>query len=226
MTDQIKWKAGSELVPTPLLPAFIRAEKLYIPGGYICEHCGWRTERVGFSGVQASRGHMKAHANTRSWVGWFRALHVVAATVVILTGFVFGLSMSSPTLEVVRAGTAALAIVIAVIAAFLNDRFSDTRLAVLLIGWAASLASAWMIQIPASLVAIEPTMWVSLGGLIAGFWTVKPIARSLRRRRVDRGRRRYLAIWVPTSEEAQEEYEDWAAGRSNVFRVPERKGRS
>ena len=167
---------------------------------------------------------MRVHASTGSRVAWFRALHVLAAICVMLAGFILDLPKNGPTIEVIRVSAAALAIVIAIISKLLNDRLSGTRFALLIIGWLTSLVSMWTIQVPSNLVAIEPMMWASPGGVTAGFWIVEPIARSLRRRRVDRGRRRYWAVWVPTSEEAQEEYEVWAMGKPKVIRAPNRKG--
>ena len=181
MTDQIKWKTGPKYVPTSLLPAYMSTEGLYAPGGYMCEQCGWHTERVGFFGVQASRGHMRVYASTGSRVAWFRALHVLAPICVMLAGFILDLPKNGPTIEVIRVSAAALAIVIAIISKLLNDRLSGTRFALLIIGWLTSLVSMWTIQVPSNLVAIEPMMWASPGGVTAGFWIVEPIARSLRR---------------------------------------------
>ena len=223
MTVQIKWKLGSKYVPVQLLPDYLRSEGLYVPGGYICEQCGWHTERVGFSGVQASRAHMRVHANSRDWVLWFRMLHALATSCVLSIGVFFDKPMNEPTLDGFRVCAVVSAIVISLVATLHSDRVSSARLTLFVIGWTASLISAWTIQVPANLYAIEPISWLGLAGITAGFWAVKSIARSFRRRYVDGGRRRYWSVWVPTSEEALEEHETWALGRSNVLRVPDRK---
>lgn len=56
------------------------------PSGFRCKTCGWDTDKPGYRGQQAMRGHMRVHVRTkRAWRrGIFVACLVLGITVIII----------------------------------------------------------------------------------------------------------------------------------------------